>query len=206
MRSQEVPGYYMLVLLLCFWPPGIRVAGQAPVPDSVPAGTVREYYVNAPASSTFNWWVDGAVQDEYSNRLTITWHEPGMHYLEVQETTPAGCTGEAATGLVIVLPAHDTSGHPWLLIPNAFTPNGDGLNDIFRPVFTDATLQLQYYNFTIYDQRGQLLFETRDMSEGWNGHHHGRLSALGSYMYIIHFKHPADNRRRRVAGSLGVVR
>jgi gliding motility-associated-like protein len=53
-------------------------------------------------------------------------------------------------------------------IPNAFTPNGDGHNDVWRPVFDD-TLTIKQYNLEIYDGSGTLIFSTMNPEDGWNG-------------------------------------
>ena len=68
------------------------------------------------------------------------------------------------------------------MIPNAFTPNGDGLNDIFRiPAGALKTLN----SFTIFDQFGKLVFVTTDISKGWDGTIRSYPAATGTYVYII---------------------
>lgn len=54
---------------------------------------------------------------------------------------------------------------PAFFIPNAFTPNGDGDNDLFFPIVPSMV----GYKFCIYDRWGQLLFSTTDINTGWNG-------------------------------------
>lgn len=49
-------------------------------------------------------------------------------------------------------------------MPNAFTPNGDGINDISRPL----TLNIASINFAIYDQSNKLIFSTTDLGKGWH--------------------------------------
>ncbi|MGB6036223.1 MAG: gliding motility-associated C-terminal domain-containing protein [Cryomorphaceae bacterium] len=51
-------------------------------------------------------------------------------------------------------------------IPNAFSPDGDGLNDLFKPV---CAFDLEFYQLLVFDRSGQLLFETDDIALGWNG-------------------------------------
>jgi gliding motility-associated-like protein len=62
-----------------------------------------------------------------------------------------------------------------LHFPTAFTPNGDGLNDIFRPKGTFV----RSYRLQIYDSKGSLLFESSNMEEGWDG----AQAPPGSYLY-----------------------
>jgi gliding motility-associated-like protein len=69
-----------------------------------------------------------------------------------------------------------------IYIPNTFTPNGDGLNDIFRiPPGTSFNLQ----RFSIYNRYGNLVFNTTDINKGWNGTLNGTKSPVGNYIYII---------------------
>lgn len=51
-------------------------------------------------------------------------------------------------------------------MPTAFTPNNDGKNDIIKPILLGKVRQ---YLFKIYNRWGQLIFQTTDLSNGWNG-------------------------------------
>lgn len=54
-----------------------------------------------------------------------------------------------------------------MLFPNAFTPNNDGLNDTFRPVVDYERVRL--FSMVVYNLGGQKVFETTDLSIGWDG-------------------------------------
>lgn len=70
-------------------------------------------------------------------------------------------------------------------IPNAFTPNGDGDNDIFKPVVNE---HLSNYVFCIYSRWGELIFKTTDPSEGWDGNTSGDIGAgVGVYVWEIRY-------------------
>lgn len=69
-----------------------------------------------------------------------------------------------------------------LQVPNAFTPNGDGLNDTFRPIFTNPDLVVQYH-LSIYNRWGQLFFETTDSAQGWDG----KDKPAGIYTWVISY-------------------
>ncbi|MBL0135629.1 MAG: gliding motility-associated C-terminal domain-containing protein [Chitinophagaceae bacterium] len=67
-------------------------------------------------------------------------------------------------------------------IPNAFTPNGDGKNDVFRiPTSSSITLK----EFVIYDRWGTRIFSTKDPSVGWDGTFKGAACPSSTYAYII---------------------
>jgi gliding motility-associated-like protein len=69
-----------------------------------------------------------------------------------------------------------------LQIPNAFTPNNDGKNDVFRPLLG---VPPKNYTLQIYSRWGQLMFETHDATKGWNGKLSGELQQSGTYIYLI---------------------
>ncbi|MDB9932408.1 gliding motility-associated C-terminal domain-containing protein [Flavobacteriales bacterium] len=61
-----------------------------------------------------------------------------------------------------------------IYIPNSFSPmDKNGLNDLFRPIIGFANYN--EYSFKIYNRLGQLIFETNDIQEGWNGKYKGYL-------------------------------
>lgn len=69
-------------------------------------------------------------------------------------------------------------------IPNAFTPNGDGDNDIFAPVVSD----LSNYEFCIFSRWGELIFKTTAEGEGWNGHSTtGGMVDVGMYVWELSY-------------------
>jgi gliding motility-associated-like protein len=66
-------------------------------------------------------------------------------------------------------------------IPSAFTPNGDGLNDIFRPALNFQKL----VDFSVYNRWGQQVFQTNDKTHGWDGTYQGKPLDMGVYYYMI---------------------
>lgn len=87
-----------------------------------------------------------------------------------------------------------------LHIPNAFTPNQDGVNDEFLPYF-EYPEKIISYELLIYDRWGKLIFRTQNLQEGWDG---GDFPT-GSYSYFIRYK--SQNIAEKIAkGSVTVVR
>ncbi len=69
-----------------------------------------------------------------------------------------------------------------IFIPNSFTPNGDGINDVFR-IPPGITFNLS--ELSIYDRWGNKVFSTNNINTGWDGSFNGTKCAPGSYIYII---------------------
>jgi gliding motility-associated-like protein len=78
-------------------------------------------------------------------------------------------------------------------MPNAFTPDGNGLNDVFKPVTQRNTLEP--YLLQVYNRWGQLIFSSSDPDRGWDGTFNGKSCSTGYYTYILQY-------REGVEGSL----
>lgn len=68
-------------------------------------------------------------------------------------------------------------------IPNAFTPNGDGLNDTFGAI--PKYDYINKYHISIFNRWGQMIFESTDINNGWDGTYKGTSCMMGSYVYRI---------------------
>ena len=69
---------------------------------------------------------------------------------------------------------------PDILVPSAFTPNGDGKNDILRPI-TIGISKLTY--FKVYNRWGQLLYTTTEFGKGWDGNYGGAAQPAAAYVF-----------------------
>jgi OmpA-OmpF porin, OOP family len=68
-----------------------------------------------------------------------------------------------------------------LIVPNAFSPNGDGINDFFSPRDTN----LSFYTCKIYNRWGNLIFETTNPNQFWDGNYNGGECVEGTYFYLV---------------------
>ena len=90
-------------------------------------------------------------------------------------------------------------------LPNAFTPNGDGLNDEFKPVQKYDFVNT--YHLSIFSRWGEMIFETSDINQGWDGSYKGNPSQQGSYIYkIVYTAWPNKEERKVVTGGVMLVR
>lgn len=85
-----------------------------------------------------------------------------------------------------------------ILAPDAFTPDGDGINDTFlvRGLFFDT------FRLTIYDRWGAVLYSTTDKSDGWDGNVNGQPAAPGQYMYKVEVRDMTGQQTVRTGGLL----
>ena len=71
---------------------------------------------------------------------------------------------------------------PAIYIPNAFTPNGDGLNDVFTAIAPGIK---QTIYFKVYNRWGKLMFDTQNITKGWDGKYMGIAQPTAVYVWII---------------------
>jgi gliding motility-associated-like protein len=84
---------------------------------------------------------------------------------------------------------HDTIPKYHIYIPNVFSPDGDGQNDIFRPVTVEESPD--QYDLYIYDKWGTQIFNTTQPEQGWDGTYKGKLCQGDVYVYLIKYHLPA---------------
>lgn len=176
--------YFLLVcqiLLLSF-----EATAQLPMPDHVNTGATKHYYVdpNPIAGSTYLWMIDGTTQYiSTTNEIDLTWDVEGTYLLEVLELSNAGCYGQLSSGIVTV-----TSLVVDFFIPDGFSPNGDGINDLF------VIRGIQNYPdnvFTIYNRWGNKVFFASPYQNTWDGKSMFGLRVggddlpVGTYFYVL---------------------
>jgi gliding motility-associated-like protein len=114
----------------------------------------------------------------------------------LSSTSAAGCVGIDSVFIIVVEP-------PPVIIPNAFTPNGDGLHDVLHPVVLgDLVGEI---SFTIVNRWGETVFRSNDANSGWDGTYKGKPQELGSYVYIFVYVDPAGN-RFETKGTISLMR
>ena len=97
---------------------------------------------------------------------------PGLYTLQVTDSNE--CIGSDSVYIT------DSTCPQYVYLPNAFTPNGDGKNDIFRPVFAGAA---STFRFAVYDRWGRAVFVTSTPGAGWDGTTGGRPQPAGAYVW-----------------------
>ncbi|PCH71536.1 MAG: hypothetical protein COC06_00980 [Bacteroidales bacterium] len=123
--------------------------------------------------------VDGIITDE--DPLPYTYMHPGNYFMKLivsSDKGPETCTDEfylKTEGTPIVV---DTS---LVEVPNVFTPNGDGRNDVFRV----KSQSLKSFSATIVNRWGRVVYSWRNPNEGWNGKINGKWATPGTYFYVI---------------------
>jgi gliding motility-associated-like protein len=120
---------------------------------------------------------------DFGNGFTSTETNPssiytieGTYYVWLVATSALGCQ-DSTFKVVNVDESAD-------FIPNAVTPNGDGLNDQFYPIISKI---VDNYQMMIFNRWGELIFETTHQSDKWDGDYQGKNVAMGVYFYVIKY-------------------
>ena len=92
-------------------------------------------------------------------------------------------------------------------IPNSFTPNGNDVNEVFKPVFSSG-VSAQDYTLLIYNRWGQIVFESHDINQGWDGSFgiNGEVIQSGSYIWSVSFKVKDVDMVKQVLGEVNLIK
>ncbi len=140
------------------------------------AGIDRVEFSNRTQGSKQNsWaWLFSSGDSLWGQNASFLFQEAGTYPVALMVSNEWNC-------LDTVIKAVNVLEDFALYVPNAFTPNGDGLNDVFRPAGTG----LHNYRLEIYNRWGHTLFVTEDFLQGWDGYFKGEPSQEDVYSYKI---------------------
>ena len=117
---------------------------------------------------------DGGTSEE--RNPAHLYQEAGQYWTVLTVTDEHDCF-DTAMVMIEVLP------DVIIYVPNAFTPNGDGNNDIWMPVISNCNER--DFEMVIYNRWGQLIFQSNSPYVGWNGEYNGKEIEMGVYTYKI---------------------
>lgn len=167
---------------------------------------------SAPADFTFYAYVtDGVIHDEweladdpdfeyikyrfYERDVSYTFDEEGKYYMRYIGSDASGkCTVIGET-YEIGIGASD------LRIPNAFSPDGDGVNDIWKVGYRS----LVEFKCWIFDRNGRELYHFDKPDMGWDGKYHGKVVDPGVYYYVVEAK-GADGKEYKKGGDINIIK
>lgn len=130
-------------------------------------------------------WQDGRSTPNY----TVT--TSGLYSL--QATNQCGSYADAVT---------IAAGLCNIEMPSAFSPNGDGVNEVFKVKYP---FPVQQFSMIIYNRYGEKIFETNDIFQGWDGVWKGKQQLQGSYIWTINFN-GINNRQLALKGTVTLIR
>lgn len=150
--------------------------GELPFANAGADDTVaylEEYTLNGSGNGTFQWNPFVLVSDAFIANPEIRPAATFTYILEV--TSPDGCVGYDSVTIFVI-------DRTIVELPNAFSPNGDGINDEIFILNHSVSKLLEY---SIYNRWGQQVFTTTDLNAGWDGTINGKEAELGTYAFVI---------------------
>ena len=185
---------------------------------------VTSYSGSAPLTVTFNanaenysgWtsyfeWRFTHEEDQtpymirYEENTTYTFTKAGTHYVTLFATFTQGNDTIAfeqdywdEVGAMTI-----STSESKLDMPNAFSPNGDGINDVYKA--KEGYQSLTEFHAYIFNRWGQKLFEWTDPSEGWDGTYKGKPVKQGVYFVLVEAK-GADGRKYNIRKDVNLLR
>ncbi len=164
--------------------------------QTVMAGTEVSFTATSSSNITAFYWSPSAEVTCFDCQTTgITANESGIYYVSVTDAN--GCTAKDSV-MVQVLKTCD--GDIWL--PNAFTPNGDESNDLFR---VRSLGFIDLISFRIFGRWGNLIFETDDINQGWDGKYKGEFVNPEVYVWSVRAR-CSDGNEVEKSGNVTVIR
>lgn len=148
-------------------------------------------------TATWNWVItDGFTTSD--SAFTHTFAAGGSYSITLITYIPGslGCYDTLANYPITVLKEGS------IFIPNTFTPNGDGKNDLLK---VHGPNYKEFY-FAIYNRFGEMVFETTDATQGWDGVYKSKPSDPGVYGYYLKAKCPGDAIETFKKGNVTLIR
>jgi len=161
--------------------------------------TVQFKNTSLGASSILWNFDDGLVTEEewFSHTFEDTYEDkPSIYQVTLFVENEDGCVDQVTVPITVEFEST-------FYVPNAFTPDGDGLNDLFGPV---GEISVDNYQMFIYDRWGNQIFESRSLAEMWNGRVNNTSNKvpIGVYAYVIRYR-DFEGILKEVLGSVTVA-
>ncbi len=163
-------------------------------PDTIVAGgtSIRLAPVLSGDIIHYQWSPAAWLDDPALARPAATPVSTTVYQLEV--VTAEGCRASASEKIEIF---YDVQ------LPGAFTPNGDGHNDVFR---VPPSIPVHIRRLAVYSRQGMMVFSTANVSTGWDGSLNGKAQPAGAYVWEIEYDNPTTRRVEMKKGTVVLVR
>jgi gliding motility-associated-like protein len=169
-----------------------------PALDTIVRGQSVELSVTAGFDHTCNWQPAAGLDDPFDCSPVATPEETVTYTVEVEDPA-TGCRGKASSTICVV---GDLCDEPMIFVPNAFTPNGDGKNDVlYVRGFNISRVHL----FAIFNRWGEKVFESRSLNEGWDGTFNNKNASGDVFAYILQVE-CFSGERFDMKGNVTVIR
>lgn len=176
-------------------------AGFDMTPDPTTVFSTQVQFADQSSQDVTQWSWDfaGLGTSQETNPSFQFPSDTGSYPVYLQVTNSNGCIDDTLGYLEIESEFN-------IYIPNSFTPNGDGINDVFAPV--GIGIDLNNYSMQIFNRWGELVFETESLATPWDGRMRGSSDVVpnGSYIWKIYVSDPSNPGQKELTGFINVIR
>ncbi|MEX2485747.1 MAG: gliding motility-associated C-terminal domain-containing protein [Brumimicrobium sp.] len=159
-----------------------------------------EFQNSSSGEDSYNWnFDDYGTSTEENPQVTFTGVESGETVKACLKVTSVfGCKDEVCKPIYF---------KPEFMVhvPNAFTPDGDDVNNTFQPVFP-PDVDITQYELLIFNRWGEVLFESRDYNVGWDGTYGGKVAQDGVYIWKINLTEGNNNNKISLEGHVSLLK
>lgn len=170
------------------------------LPGPQPVAVQNEFQIKEGDEVTLTACARGSTY-QWQPSVAVLQNEDTLLSVQPENTQNYSCTVATANGCTTMC-SYEVKVQSGLLLPTAFSPNGDGINDVFRILNTNITLK----NFEIYNRWGELVFKTSDIQSGWNGIYKGVEQAAGVYVWYADYIVTKSGKRKSAMGNVTLLR
>lgn len=149
------------------------------------------YVIAGPAIIDWQWDFGDGTSSSVQNNIH-EYERGGKYPVRLVVTNDYGCIDTTVKEII-------TEYASWF--PNAFSPNGDGKNDFFNGILTNVN----DFDMHIFNRYGELIFETKNVMEMWNGFYQNHRAPEGAYVYKVNVT-DVFNKTHLIAGTVNLVR
>lgn len=161
--------------------------------------TITDIFDLTSVSGGYNqWYIFGDTIT--NNTLSVTWDIDGIFTFQGVRWDN-GCVSNPQSFTITL----ELCPNEIFYIPNAFTPDGDERNNLFKPIITSG-VDIFNYTFLIYNRWGQIVWESFNPNIGWDGTYNGTMCQDGVYTWKLRFKTPKTDEVKEFKGSLTLIR
>jgi gliding motility-associated-like protein len=184
----------------CEWPTTNIIPAYQPVKPLAQVTTTDAECVK-PNSGAARIIISGAetqYQFEWNNRQYASGNEitgllPGTYIAGIINAN--NCKVDSVT-VTINLNTANGFNCDTIYMPTAFTPNGDGKNDVLQPIGYPLYGNIQGFVFRVFHRYGQVIFETHTAGKSWDGKFKGQRQPAGVYVWMVEFIDPSGQKKR----------
>ena len=172
------------------WPTGDFT--YSPDQNSIESSEVQ--FTAITENATDYYWDFGDNQQSVSELPIHRYSAEGNYNVTLIISNGGGCSDTITQSIAI-------SPFDFIRVPNAFTPNGDGVDDNFGALYAG---EVDFIGMNIFNEWGNLIFTSQNIDERWDGNRNGKPQPSGNYVYVV--KYMEDGTEQLIKGNLTLIR